>query len=96
MKKLLFVISFLLFTTLSFAGENLKKVVFSINGMTCKACPITIKMVLKRQKGVKNVSASLEKKEAVVLFNKDEISIKEMMELLERIGYPAKIKKETL
>jgi mercuric ion binding protein len=44
-------------------------VTLSVPGMTCAACPITVKKALNRVEGVDKIQVNLEKREAVVTFD---------------------------
>src|SRR2546430_12638260 len=44
-------------------------VILSVAKMTCAACPITVKTALSRVPGVTEVSVSLERKQATVVFD---------------------------
>ncbi len=46
-----------------------KTVTLNVPGMTCPACPITIKKALNKVSGVSKVEVSYEKKEARVTFD---------------------------
>ena len=44
-------------------------VTLSVPGMTCAACPITVKKALTRVTGVSEVTVDVKKREAVVTFD---------------------------
>lgn len=44
-------------------------VTLSVPGMTCAACPITVKKALSKVEGVSKVDVGFEKREAVVTFD---------------------------
>lgn len=69
-----------------------KTVVLSVPGMTCEACPITVRKALEKVPGVTKVKATLEPKEAVVTFDDDRASVASLLEATKRIGYPAQVK----
>ena len=56
-----------IFCTSAWAAS--KTVTLSVPGMTCAACPITIKKALTEVDGVTDAEVSFEKKEAVVTFD---------------------------
>lgn len=74
----------------AFAGE--KTVALDVPGMTCDLCPLTIKKVLSKVPGVSNVSASYEKKEAVVTFDDTKTSVGALTKATANAGYPSKPK----
>lgn len=61
-----------------------------IEGMTCEGCAATIKSSLKKL-GVDNVSVDLEKKQAVVLFRTDKVSLGDIMSKIHEAGYTPKL-----
>jgi mercuric ion binding protein len=70
-----------------------KTVTLSISGMTCAACPITVKKALDKVEGVEKVEASYEKKEAVVTFDDAKTKVKDLMEATKNAGYPSTVKR---
>lgn len=75
------------------ANAELKTVVLSVPGMSCAACPITVKKALSQVEGVTQVSASLDKKEAVVSYDDSKVSAETLMKSTSNAGYPSHIKK---
>ncbi len=69
--------------------RNLDRVTLRVDGMTCASCKATVKIALKHVKGVADAEVSLEKKEAVVSFNKKEATIDELVAAVKRAGYQA-------
>lgn len=61
-----------------------------IEGMTCEGCAATITSSLKKL-GVDDVSVSLEKKQAVVLFRTDKVSLGDIMSKIHEAGYTPKL-----
>ena len=70
-----------------------KTVTLSVPGMTCAACPITVKKALDKVEGVEKVEASYEKKEAVVTFDDAKTKVKDLMEATKSAGYPSTVKR---
>lgn len=70
-----------------------KTVTLSIPGMTCAACPITVKKVLDKVGGVEKIETSYEKKEAVVTFDDSKTKVKDLMEATKNAGYPSTVKR---
>ena len=70
-----------------------KTVTLSISGMTCAACPITVKKALDKVEGVEKVEASYEKKEAVVTFDDAKTKVKDLIEATKNAGYPSTVKR---
>ena len=67
-------------------------VTLSVPGMTCAACPVTVKKALSRVKGVDKIAVSLEKKEAVVTFDDSQTNLAALTKATESAGYPSGIK----
>ena len=70
-----------------------KTVILSVPGMTCAACPITVKKVLEKVKGVEKVETSFEKKEAVVTFDDAKTTVKDLTRATKNAGYPSTVKR---
>lgn len=67
-------------------------VTLSVTGMTCAACPITIKKALKKVEGVENIEVSLEKKEALVTFDDAKTTVEALLEATKNAGYPSTVR----
>lgn len=74
----------------AFAAQ--KTVVLSVPGMTCSACPITVKKALEKVSGVEKVKVSYEPKEAVVTFDDAKISVDGLTQATKQAGYPSNLK----
>ena len=70
----------------------MKTVTLSVPGMTCAACPITVKMALTRVDGVQKAAVSYEKLEAVVTFDDARTNAEALTKATENAGYPATVK----
>ena len=66
-----------------------KTVTLEVPGMTCSACPITVRAALKKVPGVEKVSVSYEPKEAVVTFDDAKTSLAALQEATRNAGYPS-------
>lgn len=66
-----------------------QKVTLSVPGMTCSACPITVKLALSKVEGVSQVSVSYPDREAVVTFDDALTSVKALTEATSDAGYPS-------
>ncbi len=90
MKKLLTVAVVFILTTLgTSAWAASKTVTLSIPGMTCAACPITIKKALSAVPGVTDIEVSFERKDAVVSFDDTKTSVSTLIEATTNAGYPS-------
>ena len=68
-------------------------VTLSVPGMTCAACPITVKIALSKVEGVGQVDVTLEKREAVavVTFDDEKTTLQKLTQATEDAGYPATV-----
>ncbi|VAX30930.1 hypothetical protein MNBD_NITROSPIRAE02-1169 [hydrothermal vent metagenome] len=73
------------------AQGNLKKVTLKIEGMRCITCPATIKAALKRLPGVINVAVSYKEKTATVRYEKDKVTVEQMIKAIKNSGYGAEV-----
>jgi mercuric ion binding protein len=67
-----------------------KTVTLSVPGMTCAACPITIKKALTDVDGVTDAEVSFDKKEAVVTFDDAKTDVPTLIEATTDAGYPSR------
>ena len=74
------------------AFASSKTVTLTVPGMTCSACPITVKKALQRVQGVEKVTVTFEPKEAVVTFDDGKTSIAKLREATANAGYPSTAK----
>lgn len=68
-------------------------VTLSVPGMTCAACPITVKKALSKVEGVSQVDVAYEKREAVVTFDDAKTSAQKLTEATTNAGYPSSVKR---
>jgi len=71
-----------------------KTVTLNVPGMTCPACPITIKKALSKVNGVSKVEVSYEKKEARVTFDDAKTDTKSLVKATTDAGFPSKAESE--
>ena len=67
-------------------------VTLSVPGMSCAACPITVRKALEKVPGVTKVKATYEPKEAVVTFDDAKASVEQLQEATRNAGYPSTLK----
>lgn len=67
--------------------ESKKKVHFAIGGMTCVNCQKKIKNELTRTAGIVSAGVSYNNGTADIVYEKDKISPKEIIGVIERLGY---------
>lgn len=69
-------------------------VTLAVPGMTCAACPITVKAALTKVKGVTKVDVDLDRKEAVVSFDDTKTSVETLIKATRDAGYPSTVKEK--
>lgn len=74
------------------AWATTKTVTLSVPGMTCEACPITVKKALSKVAGVQKAEVSFEKREAVVTFDDAKASADALTKATANAGYPSSVK----
>ncbi len=84
-------------TALAFAGiapawAATQTVTLAVPGMTCAACPFTIKKALSQVEGVQQVKVSYEKREAVVTYDDARTTPAALTRATENAGYPSSVK----
>lgn len=91
MKNVSSLVAALVFTTvLSMpAWAATKTVTLNVPGMTCPACPITVKKALNNVQGVAQVEVNYEKKQAVVTFDDTKTETKTLVKATTDAGYPS-------
>lgn len=67
-------------------------VTLSVPGMTCAACPITVKKALLKVPGVEKVVTTYEPKEAVVTFDDAKTKVEALLDATKNAGYPSTVK----
>lgn len=78
---------------LGYDVESIKKT-FPITGMTCASCAVSTESILRSQNGIINVVVNFANSSATVEFIPDLISIQQMKEALQSIGYDMIIDEE--
>lgn len=63
-----------------------------VPGMTCAACPITVKHALAKVKGVLKTDVSFEKKQALVTFDDRKTNVQALIKAATDAGYPSTVK----
>jgi mercuric ion binding protein len=90
MKKLF---AFLALTAIvASASAARQSVTLSVPGMTCAACPFTVKKALSKVDGVSEIDVSYEKREAIVTFDDTRTSLQQLTKATENAGYPSSVK----
>lgn len=68
-----------------------KTVTLSVPGITCAACPITVKHVLSKVAGVEKTDVRFEQREAVVTFDDGKTNIQALTKATSDAGYPSSV-----
>jgi mercuric ion binding protein len=74
------------------AWAAMQSVTLSVPGMTCAACPITVKKALNKVKGVSKAEVSYEKKQAIVSFDDAQTNVQALTKATADAGYPSTVK----
>ena len=82
----------LAFTLITPAWAATQTVTLAVPGMTCAACPITVKKSLTKVDGVQKVEVSYERREAVITFEDTKASTQMLTDATTNAGYPSSIK----
>ena len=64
-----------------------------VPGMTCAACPITVKKAISKVDGVSKVDVSYEKRQAIVTFDDAKANVQKLTAATENAGYPSTVKR---
>lgn len=73
------------------AWAAVRTVTLSVPGMTCPACPITVKTALSRVDGVRQVDIRSGAHEAIVTFDDAKASMQKLTDATARAGYPSSV-----
>ncbi|MBP2026909.1 Cu+-exporting ATPase [Acetoanaerobium pronyense] len=71
-----------------------EKIVMDVEGMTCAACSSIIEKMVGKMQGVYSISVNLPGNTATIEYDKGQISLKEIEDKIEKLGYKASPKKE--
>jgi len=69
--------------------------ILTIPGMSCAACPLTIKMALNRIAGVTGMTFNVDSRQAIVRFDDTKTGIEALLRATSDAGYPATLKEIT-
>ncbi len=68
-------------------------VTLNVSGMTCPACPITVKRALEKVPGVSKVDVRFEKKQVLVTFDDAKTNTDALVKATTNVGYPSQPEK---
>jgi mercuric ion binding protein len=84
---ILVVIAMIALTASAWASE--RTVTLNVSGMTCEACPITVKKALQKVPGVSKIDVLYEKKQVVVMFDDAKTNTDALVKATTNAGYPS-------
>lgn len=91
MKKLATVIA-LAATLSSPVWAATKTVTLSVPGMTCAACPITVKKALTKVDGVSKAEVNYDQRQATVTYDDVKTNVEALTKATTNAGYPSTLK----
>ena len=74
------------------AFAAMRTVTLAIPGMSCPACPITVKKAIAKVEGVSKTEVSFDKREAVVTFDDAKATVQKLTNATTDAGYPSTAK----
>src|SRR5712664_889515 len=77
------------------AWPSPKTVTLNVSGMTCAACPITVKKALEKVGGVSKVEVRFEKKQVLVTFDDAKTNTDALVKATTDAGYPSQPERAT-
>src|SRR2546426_11335082 len=77
------------------AWASPQTVTLNVSGMTCPACPITVKKALEKVPGVSKVDVRFEKKQVLVTFDDAKTDTNALVKATTNAGYPSRPDKST-
>lgn len=90
MKKLFATMALVSMTSLVWAAPQ--TTTLAVEGMTCAACPLTVKSALFKVPGVTHVEVNLDRREAQVSYDNSRVDADKLMQATEAAGYPSRVK----
>lgn len=70
-----------------------RTVTLTVPGMTCAACPITVKKALSKVDGVSQTVVSYDTREAIVTFDDAKTNVQKLTAATKDAGFPSGVKK---
>jgi periplasmic mercuric ion binding protein len=71
------------------AWASPRTVALNVSGMTCPACPITVKKALEKVPGVSKIEVRFEKKQVLVTFDDTKTNTGALVKATTNVGYPS-------
>ncbi len=70
-------------------GSEISEVIIKVEGMTCAGCEFNVENAVKKLDGIMGVKASYQKGEVYIKFEKGKVSIDNIVEAINKVGYKA-------
>lgn len=83
--------SLILATVINPVGASTQTVTLSVPGMTCAACPTTVKKALSKVEGVSKTDVNFDKREAIVTFDDVRTNSQALVQATTDAGYPSQL-----
>ena len=83
---------FLALSSVAVAADVIETVTLEVQGMTCAACPITVKKALKKVPGVTDVKVDYKSGIAEVNYDPNKTSPDELAKAITSVGFPTTVK----
>jgi mercuric ion binding protein len=75
------------------AWASPRTVTLNVSGMTCPACPVTVKKALEKVPGVSKIEVRFEKKQMLVTFDDAKTDTNALVKATTDAGYPSQVEK---
>lgn len=72
-----------------------RTVTLNVSGMTCEACPITVKKALQKVPGVSKIEVRYEKKQVLVSFDDAKTNTDALVKATTDAGYPSTVEENS-
>jgi periplasmic mercuric ion binding protein len=73
------------------AWASPRTVTLNVSGMTCPACPVTVKKALEKVPGVSKIEVRYEKKQMLVTFDDAKTDTNALVKATTDAGYPSQV-----
>lgn len=93
MKKFMFLLTFVASAVPTLAAQ--KTVTLAVAGMTCAACPITVKKALTQVNGVTRADVDFNKRQVLVSFDDVKTNLRQLTQATTQAGFPSTLKEST-
>ena len=92
-KSIAAVVAMLALTAPAWASP--KTVTLNVSGMTCEACPVTVKKALQKVPGVSKIDVQYERKQVVVTFDDTKTNVDALVKATTNAGHPSQREKDS-